>query len=827
MMTSPTLRYITAALYCALLLTPLSGKTEDIDIFLGKSAGSADAPNVIFLIDNSPNWSRASQKWPDNGGNQGEAELAAISEVLDTLAATDEVNIGLALLSEYAGSTASGATPGNGGGYVRFGARDMTVPANKTALKAILAQLKSKVTDPQEKLSGMPKKEEAAAFYELYKYFSNLQPYTGPLASNPWADVSGNMGDANHYTAAKQGLTAGFAINSSGNYQSTVTEENSCARNFIIYIANNANNSGSAGRASYQASIANVGPTQLPLTGGESNWIDEWAKYLYSHGALVEGEEDDTRSVVTYVLDAYNAQQNVPYSKTLQNAAKVGGGRYFQVGNQAAIKAALTQIMTEIKGINSTFASASLPVNTTNRAQDKNQVFIPMFRPHADAKPLWMGNLKQYQLILDGNKVELGDASGISAVSTITGFPNDCAVSFWTTDSMTAGVGYWANVSPSDERKGSCYPLIDGTVDPRNYSDLPDGPIVEKGGVAEVIRKGNNPSVTNSTPTWAVNRTIYTLSSSSALTTFDTTSSSLTATVVDFIQGKDVNDENGNGNFTETRPSLHGDAIHSRPLPIDYGDIEGVTVGVTVYYGSNDGTLRAVDSNNGKERWAFVAPEFFSRLGRLQTNSPLISYPGMSSSVTPTPTPKDYFFDGSLGVYQNLDNSKVWIYPSMRRGGRMIYAFDVTDPASPSLKWKAGCENLTNDTVCTSGMSGIGQTWSTPQVALVKGYSTTDPVVIFGGGYDACEDANTMTPACTSPKGAGVHILDASDGTVLKSFSTTRSVVADIAMIDMNNDGMVDFAYVADTGGNIYRLNFSEGPATAYAPLASSSSPRP
>ncbi|MEW5754831.1 MAG: PilC/PilY family type IV pilus protein [Pseudomonadota bacterium] len=801
-------RHVSGVLGCILMLMPFGAGAEDIDVFIGKSAGSTDAPNVIFLIDNSPNWSRASQQWPDDSGNQGESELLAISEVLDLLAVSDEVNIGLALLTEYAGSTASGATPGNGGGYLRFGARDMSVAANKTALKNILAKIRSNVNDPKEKLGGMPKKEEAAAFYELYKYFSNLAPYTGPLASNPWADVNLNGGDATHYTAYGQGMTSGFAINSDGKYQSTVTKENSCARNFIIYIANNANNSGFAGRSSYQASVANVGSTQLPLTGGESNWVDEWAKYLYSNGVRVEGEEDKTRSVVTYVLDAYNKQQNVAYSKVLQNTARVGGGRYFQVGNKAAIKAALLTIMAEIKAVNTTFASASLPVNTTNRSQNRNQVFISMFRPDQEAEPVWMGNLKQYKVIFnpdDETKLELGDVAGEIATSTTTGFFNDCALSFWTTDSGN----YWESVPINPVPKGTC-----PTTSYNAFSDAPDGSFVEKGGVAEVIRKGNNPPSTNTTPTWAVNRTIYTLAGSS-LTAFNTTTSSLSASVVDFIQGKDVNDEDGDGNVSETRPTLHGDSIHSRPLPIDYGD-----AGVTVYYGSNDGTLRAVDSTTGRERWAFIAPEFFSRLGRLQANSPLVKYPGMSSSITPAPTPKDYFFDGSVGGYQNLDNSKVWIYPTMRRGGRMIYAFDVTNPASPSFKWKAGCPNLTNDTGCSSGMSGIGQTWSRPNVARIKGYSNETPVVVVGGGYDACEDANTATPSCASPKGAGVYLFDASNGTPIKTFTTLRSVAADVALLDVNNDNMADYAFLSDTGGNIYRISFTRGPSTAYSELA-------
>jgi type IV pilus assembly protein PilY1 len=347
------------------------------------------------------------------------------------------------------------------------------------------------------------------------------------------------------------------------------------------------------------------------------------------------------------------------------------------------------------------------------------------------------------------------------------------------------------------------------------FSDAPDGPIVEKGSVAEVLRKGNNPSVTNTTPTWTVNRTIYTRSGSQ-LVAFDSTSSGLPAATVDYTLGKDVNDENGNSNKTEVRPSVHGDVVHSRPLPVNYG-----TTGVTVFYGANDGMLRAVDAVTGAERWAFVAPEFFPRLQRLKDNSPLIAYPGMlSANITPTPVGKDYFFDGAIGLYQNADNSKVWIYPSMRRGGRMLYAFNVTNPASPTLKWQAGCPNMGDDTGCTSGFSGIGQTWSMPSPAFIKGYSTTDPVVVVGGGYDRCEDADTTTPSCASPKGAAVDILNSNTGAQIATFPTLRSVASDISLIDIDNDGMVDYAYAADTGGNIYRIDFVNGPGSA-TPLAS------
>jgi Tfp pilus tip-associated adhesin PilY1 len=282
---------------------------------------------------------------------------------------------------------------------------------------------------------------------------------------------------------------------------------------------------------------------------------------------------------------------------------------------------------------------------------------------------------------------------------------------------------------------------------------------------------------------------------------------------------------------------VHSDVVHSRPLPINYGG----TIGTIVYYGANDGTLRAVEvcggSNvkdvngncatpSGKEKWAFVAREHYSKLQRQMDQSPLVKYPNLPAGTTPTPLAKDYFFDGSIGAFQNLDNTKVWIYPSMRRGGRMIYGLNVTDPANPTFKWKLGCPNPADDVGCaladgTAGMTGIGQTWSLPSVAFIKGYSATAPAVIFGGGYDACEDADSTAPACSTPKGNAVHVVDANNGALIKTFTTpTRSVVADVALIDVDGDSNVDYAFVVDTGGNIYRIDFVDSTLAARASTA-------
>lgn len=547
-----------------------------------------------------------------------------------------------------------------------------------------------------------------------------------------------------------------------------------------------------------------------PTQGGGNFMMDEWARFLRLKGVPLPGTDIRTK-VTTYTIDVFNKQQDPTFSALLFNAARAGGGKYYQAKNEDSIVRALREIFAEAQAVNSAFASASLPVNATNRAQNENQVFIGVFRPDDTKNPMWFGNLKRYQLITNGGTADLGDKDGNSAINLQTGFIADCAASFWTSDSGD----YWSRVISTTHALGAC--TTNGTSD---YSDLPDGPLVEKGGAAHVLRRGNQQGTADADGNFALNRSVKTLSSGS-LVDFTAANTGLASNLVNFVRGADTEDEDGDGTTTrgrtEPRASIHGDVVHSRPQPVNYGG----STGVVVFYGSNDGTYRAVRADNGRELWSFIAPEHFGKLGRLKANSPKIRYYGDTAPFEY----KDYFFDGSTGLLQNASNSNVIIFPTMRRGGRKVYAFQVADPANPQYLWSRGCPNLTNDDGCDTGFSGIGQTWSIPNVAYIKGYSSTRPVVIFGGGYDSCEDENTSSPGCGAAKGRGVYVVDAQSGALVKHFnfgSTTgsRSVAADVSLIDVDSDGKVDYAYAADTGGNIFRMDFIDGPSSRQ-PLAS------
>jgi type IV pilus assembly protein PilY1 len=860
---------------------PLRAAADDVDIFIGSSGGVSSNPNVLIILDNTSNWNRQSQHWP-GGITQGQAEVAGIQTVINSLGGgpnvAANVNVGLMLFTD--------SSSGRAGGYVRYAVKPMTV-ANKLALSNILTGIFNNLGASQVSSNANYGNSLFDAFKYFGGYTSPSHVADG-VAGTP-ADAT-HFGPAVYDTQQTyHGLAdlSGYTSSALTTFSSPISTADSCARNFIVFIGNGFPNAddytllsgiqgdtteiavpnfvttntlityaggyGACSKSNNKSTTPNTCGSDtavanttslLPNTcsGSNSQWgvdcsytqttvtptvpptysspgnkarsADEWARYLYQTDVSgVTGQQN----VTTYTIDAFNAQQDANQTALLMSMARVGGGKYYPASNQGQIATDLQNIFGEIQGVNSTFASASLPISASNRAVRDNQIYVGVFRPDPDLKPRWFGNLKQYQLVLDSNSgVALADSAGTLAVNPLTGFITSCATSFWTSDSST----YWSTVPTNPPPEGACT-----TTSFSKWSDAPDGPMVEKGGVAEVIRKGNNPPTTNTTPTWAVSRTMKTFQSG-GLTAFTTTSSGLAQTLVDFTLGKDVNDENGNGNVTETRPSVHGDVIHSRPLAIDYGG----STGVVVYYGSNDGAFRAVNGSSGQERWAFVANEFFSArttsggvspLQRLRDNTPLVSYG--TSPLTGSQL-RDYLFDGSIGSYQNADLSNVWIYPTMRRGGRMVYRLDVSNPGSPVFKWKIGCPNLDNDTGCvmadgTAGMTGIGQTWSMPNVAFIKGYSTTLPIVAVGGGYDACEDANTSAPSCATPKGNHVYIFDAETGLLLRTFDTERSVIADVAYTDVDFDGYPDFAYVADTGGNMYRIDFVD---SNKVPLASS-----
>jgi len=182
-----------------------------------------------------------------------------------------------------------------------------------------------------------------------------------------------------------------------------------------------------------------------------------------------------------------------------------------------------------------------------------------------------------------------------------------------------------------------------------------------------------------------------------------------------------------------------------------------------------------------------------------------VRYPSTPAAVAGA-VPRSYSFDGPIGAYQNTATNEVMLFPGMRRGGRAVYGFSVTNPDQPRLMWSI------NNTM--TDYASLGQTWSMPRVSRIKG--SVDPVLIMGGGYDpASEDAN---PAAATTLGRGVYVINIRTGARLGWIPTEYSVPADVSIIDSDGDGYVDRAYLVDARAQLYRLDIEAADGAARAP---------
>lgn len=762
----------------------------DIDLFLGPTPSATDIPNVLIVLDNTANWSTAFTN-----------EKAALASVFNGLP-TGKFNVGIMMFSESGNGNSN-----TDGGYVRAAIRPMNA-ANKALYAAMINSFNVNSDKGNSGKSGK-------VMEEAYLYLKGGTPYAGndKNKTDYTGNISGSLESKAVYAIAGNALSSRNATT----YNSPLLP--GCAKNYIIYISNGASQDSSADTTQPKNALAAAGGDTAMIalnpSGSQDNISDEWARFIKTSSV----------GATTYTVDINKVTtgQGPGWTALLKSMASQSAGKYFDVqssGNQIAD--ALNNIFTEIQPVSSVFSSVSLPLSVNTQGTLLNQVFIGMFRPDADAFPRWFGNLKQFKIGRVGTSVELDDADGKNAVNNQTGFITECARSFWTPTTLDTEFSKF----PS----GNCLTVVNSKA-----SNYPDGSVVEKGGQAYKLRATTTRTVKTCSPTMSscqgslglvdFNSTNVTATMLGAATT------ALQDTLIGWSKGLDTLDEDIDANTTETRHSVHGDVVHSRPAAINFGTEAAPSV--VVFYGGNDGMLRAVNGNQtnaigsyaaGSELWSFMPPEFYPQIKRLYDNSVPIAFAGS----TGTTLPKPYGIDGSIASFKGKIGSsdKTFIYASMRRGGRALYAFDVTNtltaPNSPTLKWKIGCPNAANDTGCTAGLDGIGQTWSTPRTMLASGYgSGTSPLLIMGGGYDDCEDKDALVAGganhnCTSTsKGNKVYVIDADTGAVVKTFNTDRGVIAQQLVVS-DTAGLAKYAYTADLGGNVYRITFGSGAASSW-----------
>jgi type IV pilus assembly protein PilY1 len=307
--------------------------------------------------------------------------------------------------------------------------------------------------------------------------------------------------------------------------------------------------------------------------------------------------------------------------------------------------------------------------------------------------------------------------------------------------------------------------------------------------------------------------------------------------ILEYIRGRSDNIDSLNFRY---RSRLLGDIVHSAPVLtgqtvsaasdgidndddgfVDEYDINGEFEGGTIFAGANDGMLHAFNAQNGWERFAYVPNLVFENLKHLKD----VNY-SHRFFVDLTPYVKEAEISDSV--------RKTYLVGGLGKGGKGYYALlirhrddsdgdgawtdimnvdnfnDSTseDTVKTMVQWEYPRADTASDGMDNDG-DGIadeaGETdpdigYSYSQALVVKTNSTAHPwMVIFGNGYGSADNK------------AVLYALDL-NGAIVRKIDTTVSGdngLSTPALIDVNNDQQVDYAYAGDLKGNLWKFDLT------------------
>ncbi|MBL1278388.1 MAG: hypothetical protein COB30_020130 [Ectothiorhodospiraceae bacterium] len=619
--------------------------------------------------------------------------------------------------------------------------------------------------------------------YEAALFWGGRTVYYGD-SSTPDKNVNAVM-DAD--------ITLPSYTNNTANYISPITTE--CSKNYTILLTDGSPNQDWEADARIQdlPSYLSGACNDNPLTGTRNNCLNEVAEYLYTIDQNTTIAEKQT--VITHTIGFLIDDQTL-----LVNTAADGGGIYTPASSKLDLAAAFSGVLDTIADSNNSFSPPAMSVNAFNGISHFNRLYFALFEP--DTLPKWNGNVKPYAL---NDDYQLVDADGTLAIGPGGTFLTDSR-SFW--------------------------------------SDTADGANIVTGGANGHLPTAASRNLYTYTDVYSPAGVPDTPSLTAISNGLTTTNTDITAAQIGLPT--DATTTQRSDLIDAVRAFKLGAPLHSQPALVTYGGTED-SPDLTLFVGTNDGFLHAINASNyegqinGEEKFAFIPKELLGNLANLnKTTAGAMIYGldgGISVWVKEDTSDTDVTIDTSDG-----SGDHVYLYIGMRRGGNNYYAMDVTDRDAPQLKWviQGGTEGGTER---TTGFGELGQSWSKPSLATIQYNGSSRKVVIFGGGYDAAQDANPINNAevtvpgtvpgtttsvdHTDTIGRAIYIVDADDGELLWSAgptdsgatlelsSLTHSIPSDVQLLDSDLDGYIDRLYVADISGQLFRFDFESSDLTA------------
>ncbi|MDF3867489.1 pilus assembly protein PilY [Pseudomonas denitrificans (nom. rej.)] len=525
-----------------------------------------------------------------------------------------------------------------------------------------------------------------------------------------------------------------------------------------------------------------------------------------------DGDNYFITHTVGFALDASGGTASTNIKNFLRDVASQGKGSFYTATDAAQLSAAFNAIIQQVLATDTTFVSVSAPVNSFNRADNKDELYYSLFKPSENDR--WAGNVKRYRFATPSNGdtsiAQIVDADGTPAIDANTGFFRNTARSFWsaTADGNNTAAGGSAAVLPlAASRHLYTY-----------TGSSPSAPVT--------LSTGNNNLLD----------TVNTTLTAEMLGAADATERT---NLISYIRGINPADS--------TQRRAMGDPLHSSPRLATWScnvalssDGSCGDADQSVVVASNEGFLHVINSKTGVEQMAFMPKALLSNIKPLYNNT-------RSTSQKPRP----YGLDNTVTLWVNDANNNgviyggkdpltgndisglntgefVYAYVTMGRGGRDVYALDITDRSAPRLMWQ-----ILGGT--TTGFSKLGQTWSAPvktqiQVGTAGDSNPPKDVLIFAGGYDV--DQDNASVRTSDDQGNALYIVDAKTGALIWSASNDSSATKTLTKMNYSMPGRVrvldlqkntqgalisdsqqlaDQIFIGDLGGQVWRFYINNG----------------